>query len=150
LNKSELNRITQELLRRSGSSVAVQLDGYFPGGRLVGGKYAIGNHSVTMYTEVIRQQCLQLFGSLEQVYAYYAVVFAHELGHSMDVQLSELCDLLDSSVDEQEYMRILRQIEENAWNLAMPWISDMDPSLVKMIVDQSLEAYREEPETIIA
>ncbi|MBT2763770.1 hypothetical protein [Paenibacillus sp. ISL-20] len=150
MNKSELNRITQELLRRSGSSVTVEMEAYFPGGRLIGGKYVMNSHSVTMYTEVIRQQCLQLFGTLEPFHAYYAVVFAHELGHSMDLMLTELCDRMDRTVDEWEQNQIALQIEENAWNNAMPWIQDMDPGFVQVIVDRSLEAYREEPAPEIA
>lgn len=120
MNKSELNRITQELLRRSGSSVTVEMEAYFPGGRLIGGKYVMHSHSVTMYTEVIRQQCLQLFGTLEPFHAYFAVVFAHELGHSMDMTLTELCDRMDQTVDEWDQRQLALQIEENAWNNAMP------------------------------
>ncbi|MGG4108711.1 hypothetical protein AAXB25_32955 [Paenibacillus lautus] len=150
MNKSELNRITQELLRRSGSSVTVEMEAYFPGGRLIGGKYVMNSHSVTMYTEVIRQQCLQLFGTLEPFHAYFAVVFAHELGHSMDLMLTELCDRMDRTVDEWEQDQIALQIEENAWNNAMPWIQDMDPDFIQVIVDRSLEAYREEPAPEIA
>ncbi|ANA79899.1 hypothetical protein PVOR_00190 [Paenibacillus vortex V453] len=144
MNKSELNRITQELLRRSGSSVTVEMDTYFPGGRLIGGKYVMHSHRVTMYTEVIRQQCLQLFGSLESFNAYYAVVFAHELGHSMDLKLTELCDRMDGTIDEWDQKQIALQIEENAWNNAMPWIQDIDPAFIRVIVDRSLEAYRDE------
>lgn len=150
MNKSELNRITQELLRRSGSSVTVEMEAYFPGGRLIGGKYVMNSHSVTMYTEVIRQQCLQLFGTLEPFHAYFAVVFAHELGHSMDLMLTELSDRMDQTVDEWEQKQIALQIEENAWNNAMPWIQDMDPDFIQVIVDRSLEAYREEPAPEIA
>ncbi len=150
MNKSELNRITQELLRRSGSSVTVEMEAYFPGGRLIGGKYVMNSHSVTMYTEVIRQQCLQLFGTLELFSAYFAVVFAHELGHSMDLTLTELCDRMDRTVDEWEQKQIALQIEENAWNNAMPWLQDMDPDFIRIIVDRSLEAYREEPAPEIA
>ncbi|MGG3280737.1 hypothetical protein [Paenibacillus solani] len=143
MNKSELNRIMQELLRRSGSSVTVETEAYFPGGRLIGGKYVMDSHSVTMYTEVIRQQCMQLFGTLEPFHAYFAVVFAHELGHSMDLMLSSLCDRMNNTLDEWEQNRIALQIEENAWNNALPWLQDIDPEFVRTIMDCSLEAYHE-------
>ncbi|GAE06700.1 hypothetical protein JCM10914_2873 [Paenibacillus sp. JCM 10914] len=120
------------------------MEPYFPGGRLIGGKYAMNSHSVTMYTEVIRQQCLQLFGTLEVEHAYYAVVFAHELGHSVDFTLTDLCDRLDDSADEGDQKQIALQIEENAWNNAMPWIQDIDPNFVGVIMDRSLAAYRGE------
>lgn len=143
MNKSELNRIMQELLRRSGSSVTVETEAYFPGGRLIGGKYVMDSHSVTMYTEVIRQQCLQLFGTLEPFEAYFAVVFAHELGHSMDLMLSTLCNRMDDALDEREQNQIALQIEENAWNNALPWLQDFDPEFVRAIMECSLEAYHE-------
>lgn len=144
MKKSVLNRTVSELLRRSGSGVTVKLHSYFPGGRLIGGKYAMSTHSVTMYTEVIKQQCLQLFGTLEPVYEYFAVVFAHELGHAADASLSKLCDELDTCGDEFRRKTIALQIEENAWNNAMSWIMDIDPILIRTIVDQSLESYRAE------
>ncbi|MEK3733087.1 MULTISPECIES: hypothetical protein [Paenibacillus] len=144
MNKAELNQIVQELLRRSGSTVTVALESYFPGGRLVGGKYAMNSHTVTMYTEVIRQQCLQLFGSLEQVEAYFAVVFAHELGHAADQTLQELCSRMDTSENELVRKQIALQAEENAWHYAAAWIADIDPAFVRVIVEQSLAAYRTE------
>ncbi|MFC7678671.1 hypothetical protein [Paenibacillus sp. GCM10028914] len=144
MNKSVLNRTVSELLRRSGSEVTVKFQSYFPGGRLIGGKYVMNTHSVTMYTEVIKQQCLQLFGSLDLVNEYFAVVFAHELGHAADTNLPKLCDELDSCADDAKRKEIALQIEENAWNNAMSWIMDIDPAMISIIVDQSLEAYREE------
>lgn len=144
MKKSVLNRMVSELLRRSGSTVTVKLESYFPGGRLIGGKYVMHTHGVTMYTEVIKQQCLQLFGSLEHVYDYFAVVFAHELGHAADLSLGALCDAMDEAADERTCTEIALQIEENAWNNAMPWIMDVDPAFIGVIIDRSLEAYREE------
>ncbi|KKO54692.1 hypothetical protein [Paenibacillus sp. DMB20] len=143
MKKSVLNRIVSELLSRSGSGVAVKMESYFPGGRLIGGKYAMNTHSVTMYTEVIKQQCLQLFGSLEPVYDYFAVVFAHELGHAADLSLGKLCDEMENTADERKRKEIALQIEENAWNNAMPWMLDVDPAFINVIIDRSLEAYRE-------
>ncbi|WP_106767345.1 hypothetical protein [Paenibacillus faecalis] len=150
MNKSVLNRIVTELLRRSGSGVTVKLERYFPGGRLIGGKYSLHTHSVTMYTEVIKQQCLQLFGSLESVHDYFAVVFAHELGHAADPHLQKLSDELDGTEDDTRRREIQLQIEENAWNYAMPWMIDIHPALVNVIVDCSLEAYREQLESVTA
>lgn len=144
MKKSVLNRMVTELLCRSGSGVTVKLDSYFPGGRLIGGKYVMNSHSVTMYTEVIKQQCLQLFGSLESVHDYFAVVFAHELGHAADTGLRQLSDELEYCADDLKRKEIALQIEENAWNNAMPWISDIDPAMIHIIMDQSLAAYRED------
>lgn len=150
MKRSVLNRIVTELLSRSGSGVTVKLESYFPGGRLIGGKYSMDAHRVTMYTEVIKQQCLQLFGSLESVHDYFAVVFAHELGHAADIRLQELSDELEYAEDNLKRKEILLQIEENAWNNAMPWIVDVNPAFINVIVDRSLEAYREELAPVIA
>ena len=136
--------MVSELLRRSGSGVTVSVEANFPGGRLIGGKYAMDAHAVTMYTEVIKKQCLQLFGSLDSVNEYFMVVLAHELGHAGDTSLPELCSMLDSAADEQTCREIALRIEENAWHNAMPWIRDLDPGFVQIIIDQSLEAYRED------
>ncbi|WP_054958081.1 hypothetical protein [Paenibacillus dakarensis] len=144
MKKSVLNRMVSELLRRSGSKVTVKLESYFPGGRLIGGKYVMNMHSVTMYTEVIKQQCLQIFGSLEHVHDYFAIVFAHELGHAADSSLQELCNELDFCTDDLKRKQIALQIEENAWNNALAWIQDIDPAMIRIIIDQSLEAYRED------
>ena len=59
----------------------------------------------------------------------------------MDLTLTELCDRMDRTVDEWEQKQIALQIEENAWNNAMPWLQDMDPEFIRIIVDRSLEAY---------
>lgn len=144
MKKSVLNRTVSEILSRSGSGVTVKLDSYFPGGRLIGGKYVMNSNSVTMYTEVIKQQCVQLFGSPEFVYEYFAVVFAHELGHAADASLLMLCDELDFCTNDTKRKEIELQIEENAWNNAMPWITDIDPVMISTIIDCSLEAYRDE------
>ncbi|NMO94494.1 hypothetical protein HII30_01665 [Paenibacillus lemnae] len=150
MKKSVLNRLVSELIRRSGSGVSVKLESHFPGGRLIGGKYGMETHAVTMYTEVIKQQCLQVFGSLDAVYDYFAVVLAHELGHAADQHLAALCDRLDAAMDERTRTEILLQIEENAWNHAMPWLLDVDPAFTDMIVEQSLAPYREELAPVIA
>ncbi|MCM3783078.1 hypothetical protein M3231_08820 [Neobacillus mesonae] len=142
MENTVLNSIVSELLSRSGSGAAVHIESFFPGGRLVGGKYTLRTHSVTMYTEVIKQQCLQLFGSLERVYDYFKVVLAHELGHATDTYLVPLSRELDGAEGGRR-SQVALKIEENAWENAMEWIHDVDPVFIDVIVDQSLAAYRE-------
>ncbi|MBO2944701.1 hypothetical protein JJQ72_12035 [Paenibacillus sp. F411] len=144
MKKSVLNRLVSDMLLRSGSGVAVKLESRFPGGRLIGGKYGMDAHAVTMYTEVIQQQCLQLFGSLESVYDYFTVVFAHELGHAMDDELSVMIERLDAAEDERARTEIALQIEEKAWSYARGWLTEVDPSFISVIIEQSLAAYHEE------
>ncbi|SFS46511.1 hypothetical protein [Paenibacillus sp. 453mf] len=142
MEKVVINQIVSELLFRSGSSAAVTIEPYFPGGRLIGGKYTLNSHCITMYTEVIKQQCQQLFGSNERVYDYFKVVLAHELGHAADVYLASLSDELDDADDERGRQIALR-IEENAWENGMKWIDDIEPGFINIILDQSLSAYRQ-------
>lgn len=132
-----------DLLLRSGSGVCVQLDAYFPGGRLVGGKYSMEDHMVTMYIEVIKEQCLQMFSSLEYMMDYLKVVFAHELGHAEDRELSELAEQLDSCSTEKERTMIALKIEENAWEYAKRLLPEIDEGFMQTIIFYSLQPYRE-------
>lgn len=138
-----LNQIARRLLERSKVDVAVRLESRFDGGRLVGGKFGMHSRSVTMYTGVIEEQCMQMFGSLERVEEYFAIVLAHELGHAADPDLSSLSELTeDMRLSEGTRMRAALQIEENAWNYALTLIPEADRVMVSSIIDESLEAYR--------
>lgn len=143
LETIRLNQIAQKLLERSEVDVTVRLESRFYGGRLVGGKFGMHSRSITMYTGAIEEQCMQMFGSLERVEEYFAIVLAHELGHAADPDLSSLCEQTeDMSLSEGTRMRAALQIEENAWNYALTLLPEADKVMVSSIIDESLEAYR--------
>lgn len=143
LEITRLNQIARQLLERSGVDVTVRLESRFYGGRLVGGKFGMHSRSVTMYTGAIEEQCLQMFGSLERVEEYFAIVLAHELGHAADPALPSLSEQTeDMSLSEGTRMRAALQIEENAWNYALTLIPEADMAMVNSIIEESLEAYR--------
>lgn len=146
LKNMMIEQSINDLLLRSGSEVCVQLDSHFPGGRLVGGKYNMGTHVVTMYIEVIKEQCLQMFSSLEYMMDYLKVVFAHELGHAEDGELSELVEQLDSCSTETERTMIALKIEENAWEFAKRLLPEIDEEFMQTIIFHSLQPYREQLE----
>ena len=150
LNNQDMKVIVDELLLRSGLDITVKLEDVFQGGRLVGGKYQMDSKTITMYTKMIEEQCLQLFGSLDCVLDYFKVVVAHEIGHAADQELTALSDALDCSQDLQECSRISLQIEENAWRYALLLIPDIDPPFINEIIDQSLQSYRDELKPAIA
>ncbi|WP_246063093.1 hypothetical protein [Paenibacillus ehimensis] len=135
--------MVSDLLQRSGSKVSVKLKKHFPGGRLVGGKYQMASHTVTLYEEEIKRQCSRLFGSLDRLEEYTAVIFAHELGHAEDPQLEDLSLLLDGELTIQERNWTALQIEENAWRYAEKLLADMDQAFLAKIITESLAAYRE-------
>lgn len=137
--------ITDALLLKSGSSASLTVEQVFPGGRLIGGKYNTASHTVTIYTEVIKTQCLQMFQSLEYFPDYLKAVLAHEIGHAEDQELSILADKLDDpNLTEQERKQIALQIEENAWNYAMNLIPEIDQGFLQTIIYYSLKAYKDE------
>lgn len=150
LNNQDMKYIADELLLRSGLDITVKLEDVFQGGRLVGGKYQMDSKTITMYTEMIELQCLQMFGSLDSMLDYFKVVMAHEIGHAADQELLALSDALDNSQDLREYNQIALQIEENAWRYALLLIPDIDLSFVSEIIDQSLQSYRDEIKPAIA
>jgi hypothetical protein len=143
LNDEGFELWIRELLDRSGSTVKVVLEDLFPGGRLVGGKYNPVNHTITLYRETIRQQCMQLFGTEDHYVIYAAVVFAHELGHSEDRQLSQLSELLDSPLlNMREKETIALKIEKNAWVFAAKLFPEWkQAAFLQEIVYQSLTPY---------
>ncbi|QSF47700.1 hypothetical protein JRJ22_09345 [Paenibacillus tianjinensis] len=135
------HQVVNELLMRSNSRVQVKIEACFPGKRLVGGKYHMGSHTVYLYKEEISEQCIRLFGSLDRLDEYIAVIFAHELGHSEDKELNELAALLDSPLSDREEAEICLQIEENAWRYAQDLLSHGDPLFIESIIEKSLSGY---------
>ena len=142
MDNNGIHHIVEELLARSGSSVKVVIEERFPTRRMVGGKYNPGSHTVTLYEQVIEEQCRLLFASERCLGEYIKAVFAHELGHAEDPQLTELAERLNDSPPAL-CKRIALQIEENAWNYAEQLVPEVDAGLMKTIIFHSLRAYRE-------
>ncbi|WLR51290.1 hypothetical protein LC040_19470 [Bacillus tianshenii] len=142
MENKQLEKYVHLILQRSGSTANVILEKHFPGKKLAGGKYNIGTHTITLYIEDIKEQCVRLFSSLDRFPEYFAIVFAHELGHAEDSQLEALADQLDV-VSDLERKKIALQIEENAWNFAQKLLREADEAFMNEIIDHSLRAYRE-------
>ncbi|PLR78981.1 hypothetical protein CU633_02630 [Bacillus sp. V3-13] len=138
----QIEKIVDELLLRSRSNVSVKLEAFFPGDRFVGGKYNLGSHTITMYIEEIKNQCLRIFGSLDKFTEYFMVVFAHELGHAEDKELDELSFQLETCKSELEKKKIALKIEENAWVYARKITPEIDEPVFETIVFRSTESYR--------
>ncbi|HAQ06895.1 MAG TPA: hypothetical protein DCR24_04985 [Bacillus bacterium] len=136
-----IENIIGKILIQSGSSVNVQLESFFPGDRFAGGKYNFGTHTITLYIEEIKAQCLQIFSSLEHFEDYLAVVFAHELGHAEDSQLAELIDQMDMCNNEFTRKGIALRIEENAWDYARKLIPQQLIPFMDTIISYSLQPY---------
>ncbi|WP_433944433.1 hypothetical protein [Paenibacillus sp. SN-8-1] len=143
MNRTIAKQIFDELVARTGSQVTVRIRGRFPGGRNVGGKYSMNEHGITMYLDEIRKQCQNIFGSLERYEEVLRIVFAHELGHSADRDLSMLSDRFDMCEDELERKKIALLIEENAWHYAEEILPEVDQSLLQTMIYVSLQSYRE-------
>ncbi|WP_338113000.1 hypothetical protein [Paenibacillus artemisiicola] len=135
--------IIEGLIAKSGSRAAVAVEDRFPGGRLIGGKYAMRSHAVTLYRGVIAEQCMQLFGSAERLREYAAVILAHELGHAEDGELPALVDALERGTTERERLETALRIEENAWRYAEALLPERDGAFFGAIVAESLRPYRE-------
>ncbi|MEF2968252.1 hypothetical protein V3851_20680 [Paenibacillus sp. M1] len=143
MERTTAKQIFDELLNMSGSKASVKIKSRFPGGRNVGGKYRPSDHSVTMYLDEIKKQCITLFGSLEDYERLLRIVFAHELGHAEDSALSELSDRYDTCESELERKRIALRIEENAWDYARSLVPDADIEMLDTVIYYSLQAYRD-------
>ncbi|MFC4101223.1 hypothetical protein [Paenibacillus xanthanilyticus] len=141
LEKAIAERIVRRLLEASGSTATVILKGSFPGGRMIGGKYSLATHTITMYLTEIASQCVQLFGSDEQLAEYFEVVLAHELGHAEDPCLAELAGSLEQHKTAMESARVALLIEENAWSYAMKLLPHAEPAFVDRIIEHSLASY---------
>lgn len=142
-----LNNILEKrlyaLLERSGSKANLQFEDFFPGDRFAGGKYNIGSHTITLYAEEIKEQCMQLFSSLDHFEEYLEIVFAHEIGHAEDGNLGWLADQMDLAQTEIERLGIALQIEENAWSFAEN-IPGINTHLMQIIKSHSLQPYRDQ------
>lgn len=138
-------RIVKQLLKQSGSQAQVRLKHRFPGGRNVGGKYSMFDHSITLYLYEIRKQCRIMFGSapLSLCKQLLRIVLAHELGHAQDAQLSELSDSMDACESRLDRSRLALQIEENAWNYARQLLPAASVEMLEVVMEHSLRAYRE-------
>ncbi|MFB9328426.1 hypothetical protein ACFFSY_21045 [Paenibacillus aurantiacus] len=141
LDKAIAERLVRRLLESSGSSVRVVLEDSFPGGRMIGGKYSLSTHTITMYISEIASQCMQLFGSDLQLADYFEVVFAHELGHAEDSNLPELARRLEENMAAVETAHTALLIEENAWAYALKLLPDAEPAFVDRIIEHSLASY---------
>ena len=139
----QIEKIVERILVQSGSSVKVELEDFFPGDRFAGGKYNFGSHTITLYIEEIKAQCLQLFSSLDQYENYLAVVFAHEIGHAEDRELAELIQKMDGTTNDVSKKGIALQIEMNAWDFARTLIPLKLHPFMDTIIHYSLQPYYE-------
>lgn len=139
----QINRIVDQILIQSGSSVEVELEAFFPGDRFAGGKYNFDSHTITLYIEEIKAQCLQIFSSLDHFEDYLAVVFAHEIGHAEDSQLADLIVQMDASNNEYTRTGIALNIEKNAWDYARMLIPQTLHPFMDTIIHYSLQPYYE-------
>lgn len=139
----QLEKIVEQILVQSGSGVKVELEDFFPGDRFAGGKYNFGSHTITLYIEEIKAQCLQLFSSLDQYENYLAVVFAHEIGHAEDRELAELIQKMDGTTNDVSKKGIALQIEMNAWDFARTLIPSKLHPFMDTIIHYSLQPYYE-------
>ncbi|MCM3125939.1 hypothetical protein QNH36_20470 [Mesobacillus sp. AQ2] len=139
----QIEKIVERILVQSGSSVKVELEDFFPGDRFAGGKYNFGSHTITLYIEEIKAQCLQLFSSLDQYENYLAVVFAHEIGHAEDRELAELIQKMDGTTNDVSKKGIALQIEMNAWDFARTLIPSKLHPFMDTIIHYSLQPYYE-------
>ena len=133
----------ETILVQSASSVQVELEDFFPGDRFAGGKYNFGTHTITLYIEEIKAQCLQLFSSLEQFEDYLAVVFAHEIGHAEDRELAGLIHQMEETGNDLLKKKVALQIEMNAWDYARMLIPEELHPFMDTIIGYSLEPYYE-------
>ncbi|AIQ70149.1 hypothetical protein PGRAT_22725 [Paenibacillus graminis] len=136
------NQTVNELLALSHSKVQVILEPRFQDNRLVGGKYHLASHTIFLYKEEIVRQCCELFGSHLRLKEYIAVVLAHELGHSEDLELEQLAAALDGPLTGRQEAEIRLRIEENAWAYAISLLTEADPYFLHMIMEESLFSYR--------
>lgn len=139
----QIEKIVDEILVQSGSSVKVELEDFFPGDRFAGGKYNFGSHTITLYIEEVKAQCLQVFSSLDHFEDYLAIVFAHEIGHAEDRELAELIQKMEEAGNDVLRKRIALQIERNAWDYARMLIPGKLHSFMDTIIGYSLEPYYE-------
>ncbi|MGA9288222.1 MAG: hypothetical protein WBV93_07680 [Anaerobacillus sp.] len=133
--------IIHKLRQVSGVDVPIILEDHFPEERIIGGKYSLEKHVITIYLKEVRMQCMLLFGSDEYMLNYFTVILAHELGHAADQNLRAMADLRASTSDVKRRNQISIKLEENAWNYATRLIPDLHP-LLMIVKERSLDMYR--------
>lgn len=148
--RAEISFLVNQLLDRSGSDVQIELKSFFPGNRLAGGKYSMRTHTITLYIEEIKDQCVHMFSSLEYFMDYLKVVLAHEIGHAEDKDLEFLADLMDECLTEKGRRKVALRIEENAWEYAKNLIPEIEQAFIGKIIFHSLQSYRTEIQSDIA
>ncbi|MDU5144452.1 MAG: hypothetical protein E6230_19980 [Paenibacillus dendritiformis] len=146
MEKGRIEQIAGRLLERSGLPVTISIERRFPGHRLVGGKYSLNSRTITMYSEAVAAQCVQLFGSPDRGEDYFAVVVAHELGHAADAELERLSAAMEKGGSASDIRRIALRIEENAWAYAVALLPEIEGAFIQAIIEESLQAYREQDE----
>ncbi|WP_037286944.1 hypothetical protein [Saccharibacillus sacchari] len=143
MNRILIEDTVTDVLTRSNSEIEVVLENLFPGKRLIGGKYNLDDHRITLYLDALEEQCLILFGSLEPFEEYVRVVLAHELGHANDPELEYLSDRLVNIRGSLPRTRITLRLEENAWRYANRLLRMENPAVFDTIMGQSLSSYYE-------
>lgn len=143
MKEVNVETVVGRLLIQSGSDVHVILESHFPGSRFAGGKYNYGTHTITLYIEEIKAQCMQLFSSIDRFAEYLAVVFAHEIGHAEDPELEQLIEEMDTCSNEDDQKKIALKIEENAWAYARSLIPTEQHTFMETIIHHSLQPYHE-------
>ncbi|MFJ7745624.1 hypothetical protein [Peribacillus sp. NPDC097295] len=123
-----------DFLNQYDPSLQLFIEDEFPDRRCVGGKYSITNHTITLYKKDIEIQLKRLLGSLERLEEYAWIIFAHEMGHALDPELS----VLSMELRGRNKRETLYQIELNAWNIAEGLIPFIDGELFIRVRDESL------------
>ncbi|WP_083711704.1 hypothetical protein [Domibacillus epiphyticus] len=140
-NISTLPAVVQHLLAKSDSSVSVKIERSPNRNTIAGGKYSLSNNCITLYLDGIQKQCEILYGSLKPYEKHLAAVFAHELGHAEDKELTALSEQLEKTVDPLEKKRIALRIETNAWRYANQLLNSENEDFMKLLMHFSLEPY---------
>ncbi len=137
-----LHTIVRRLQKQASMNVPIQLTDYFPGERLIGGKYSLETNTITIYMEEVRKQCILLFGSDDHLNDYFTVIVAHELGHAADKSLVLLAKERSSTRCVQKKRQLSIIIEDNAWKFATKLIPELSHILVT-VRNQSMDLYGE-------
>ncbi|MCA1055551.1 hypothetical protein LCM10_11195 [Rossellomorea aquimaris] len=142
MTKERYKQIIDEVVGGLDCRLDVTLEDAFPGTRLVGGKYSMKDHSITMFLEDVNEQCLRMFPGEDKAEDYFKVVFAHELGHALDEELSELADQLDAA-DHAQRNKLMLRIENNAWVIARRIVTDVSSVFFEEIKSSSMAPYQQ-------
>ena len=137
-----LHSIIRRLQEQASINVPIQLTDYFPGERLVGGKYSLETNMITIYMEEVRKQCILLFGSDDHLNDYFTVIVAHELGHAADKSLAMLAKQRSSTLCLNKKRQLSIIIEDNAWKFAMKLIPELTHILIT-VRNKSMDLYGE-------